>query len=511
MEYEELYNHYLELARFFRLEKRQLELIQNKNYDDLYLEILHQVNTGFEDSTLMGALLTRYLLANGHQDFLDYMSFIPSYCFAFSGIKEIRIGKDVKDIGENIFYGCPDLAKISVDPLNESFDSRDDCNAIISKDKNILQFGCKKTVIPSSVAMVEENAFGDSLPPLKKSNFGLYIGTKDNPYYMFYGLVDANERTFVMDDRCALMRDAAFKDAKELRLAQISTHVKAISYEAFKGCSSLKAVVLPPDLTSIDYNAFQDCTSLKEFTFPKGIEVISYDVLRNCYGLERVTVHSGLKEIKLGALSDCDNLKRIIYKGKIEDFFNIKGIEEWLFDIQVHQIEVETEEGLFTPKKMEEYREAKEAKAKEDIIYHDEYLGCSYKIPYNFVAVKDITKYDMPENYFRLFENKDKYDIVGLSLSKKGEACNENEYVKIVNDLIEELQKEKTKQKSFEHYYQGDRRIDVIKLDYGSMVFFIYLTLVKNIVIASSVVSYDDEEENEVILINLFNSIVVDE
>ena len=106
MEYEELYNHYLELARFFRLERKHLELMREKNYEQLYLEIFHENNNAFEDSTLRGALLTRYLLANGHEDFLEYMSFIPSYCFAFTNIKEVRIGKSVKELGENIFYGC---------------------------------------------------------------------------------------------------------------------------------------------------------------------------------------------------------------------------------------------------------------------------------------------------------------------------------------------------------------------------------------------------------------------
>ena len=358
---------------------------------------------------------------------------------------------------------------MAVDPLNENFDSRDDCNAIISKDKNILHFGCRNTVIPTSVFAVEEEAFGDSLPALRKYNFGLYVGNKDNPFYMFYGLEESEERTFVMDDRCELIRDGAFKDQKELSLVQVSSHVKAIPYEAFKGCVSLKAIVLPPDLTSIDYNAFQDCTSLKEFTFPKGIEVISYDVLRNCYGLERVTVHSGLKEIKLGALRDCDNLKKIIYKGKIEDFFNIKGIEEWLFDIQVNQIEVEADEGVFTPKKMEELRIAKEEKAKEDITYHDEYLGCSYKIPYNFIAPKDVAKYELPEEYFRVFIYDDGLDTVSLSLWKKGEACNEEEYIKVIEDFKKDLQKEKANKMTFEHYYQGERRIDVFSLNFKNI------------------------------------------
>lgn len=513
MEYEQIYNHYLELARFFRLEKKHLDLIKSKNFEQLYFEIFNETDNDFEASTLMGALLTRYLLANGHQDFIDYMSFIPSYCFAFTGIEEIRIGKGVKEMGENIFYGCPDLAKITVDPLNEAYDSRDNCNAIISKDRNILHFGCKATVIPSSVIAIEEDAFGNSLPPLNKSNCGLYVGVKDNPYYMFYGLTNSDERTFVMDERCQLMRDAAFKDAKELRLVQISTHVKAISYEAFKGCVSLKSVILPPDLTSIDYNAFEDCKSLTEFTFPEGIEVITYDVLKNCYGLEAVTIHSRVKEIKLGVISNCRSLKRIIYKGKIDDFYNIKGIEEWLFDMMVNQIELECEEGSFTSEQVEQYRKEKENEAKADIIYHDELLGCSYQIPYDFIEAEDKDKYEMPENYIRFFVKKSEPNILALTLWKKAEACNENEYIQIINDRIKELEKEKAKKK-FEHYYQGNRRIDVITMDYDSLSFVFYFTLVKNIVVGSSEIKFgiNPEEDNkkEEIIVNLFNSIQID-
>ena len=50
---------------------------------------------------------------------------------------------------------------IVVDKENPIFDSRENCNAVISKFNNVLYFACKNSFIPSTVERIIENAFAD--------------------------------------------------------------------------------------------------------------------------------------------------------------------------------------------------------------------------------------------------------------------------------------------------------------------------------------------------------------
>ena len=62
-------------------------------------------------------------------------------------------------IGDGAFGGCSGLTTITVDADNPIYDSRNNCNAIIETATKILLYGCKNTVIPSSVTSIGENAF----------------------------------------------------------------------------------------------------------------------------------------------------------------------------------------------------------------------------------------------------------------------------------------------------------------------------------------------------------------
>lgn len=103
--------------------------------------------------------------------------------YAFSNVyslKSIKLPKSLKTIGEGAFEGCNidtifipegveqiwdnpfkenNLKNIVVDKNNRYYDSRDNCNAIIQSQSNVLIAGCCSTVIPPSVVMIGESAF----------------------------------------------------------------------------------------------------------------------------------------------------------------------------------------------------------------------------------------------------------------------------------------------------------------------------------------------------------------
>ena len=76
-------------------------------------------------------------------------------------LTSIEIPSSVTRIGYGAFDGCSGLTSIKVEADNVSYDSRDNCNAIIEKETNTLIQGCKNTKIPSSVTSIGEAAFSD--------------------------------------------------------------------------------------------------------------------------------------------------------------------------------------------------------------------------------------------------------------------------------------------------------------------------------------------------------------
>ncbi len=76
-----------------------------------------------------------------------------------TGLEEVVIPKPVTSIGERAFGNLPSVRLMIVEEGNSVFDSRDNCNAIVRTEDDILLFGCQSTKIPVSVKGIESYAF----------------------------------------------------------------------------------------------------------------------------------------------------------------------------------------------------------------------------------------------------------------------------------------------------------------------------------------------------------------
>ncbi|MBR5086729.1 MAG: leucine-rich repeat protein [Muribaculaceae bacterium] len=104
--------------------------------------------SGLTSLTLPGSLFTI-----GNQAFRD--------C---SSLTSMTIPSSVLSIGEGIFTNCSSLASIAVESGNTSYDSRDNCNAIIKNQVydnrwGTLIAGCMNTIIPNTVRDISSGAF----------------------------------------------------------------------------------------------------------------------------------------------------------------------------------------------------------------------------------------------------------------------------------------------------------------------------------------------------------------
>ena len=87
------------------------------------------------------------------------VSEIREKAFQCCDLRSIHIPKSVVKICSEAFWGCNYLREIDVDTANPVYDSRENCNAVIETATNRLLFGCRNSIIPSSVVEIYDHAF----------------------------------------------------------------------------------------------------------------------------------------------------------------------------------------------------------------------------------------------------------------------------------------------------------------------------------------------------------------
>ncbi len=181
-------------------------------------------------------------------------SVITINCSAFYGcasIKKIFIPKSVESISLGIFGGCSNLSTISVDKDNQHYDSRQNCNAIIDSNSNILIAGCYTSCIPYGVKGIESCAF-----------------------------LDCDRLTeIIIPDSVICIENSAFSGCINLTKIDIPEGVNVIGNETFNDCSKLSSVSLPSSIDVIGGHAFSNCEKLKEIIIPVGTRKKFEDLL----------------------------------------------------------------------------------------------------------------------------------------------------------------------------------------------------------------------------------------
>lgn len=150
-------------------------------------------------------------------DLPDTLEKIDYYAFHYARLETIHIPKMVKDFG-GVPFTVARLKEITVDNNNATYDSRNNCNAVIKKSTNSLVMGCCNTIIPDDVVGIDGNSFT-----------GVTFNT-----------------------------NVTFPNA-----------LKSIGNNAFLSCTINNDIVLPQSITNIGSGAFQSC-KLKNFTITDG-------------------------------------------------------------------------------------------------------------------------------------------------------------------------------------------------------------------------------------------------
>ncbi len=157
--------------------------------------------------------------------------------FANNPLTSITIPKTVVEMETNPFFGCNQLQSIVVEEGNPTFDSRDNCNAIINTDMNWLWTSCKNTVIPTSVTGIGTSAFAYR-DDLNEYRVPKHIKTIADNAFSYSSLWNIS----IEDNNELYLYRMAFQSCNNLRTVKIGRGVKELTNDIFRGCTNLKSI-----------------------------------------------------------------------------------------------------------------------------------------------------------------------------------------------------------------------------------------------------------------------------
>ena len=176
---------------------------------------------------------------------------IGEEAFAQCSLSAINLPSSVEAIGHEAFRHCPSLATIIVDKDNKTFDSRNNCNAVIRTADNEMVLGCKNTTIPNTVTSLGVASF---------------MGCDDITTIAIPNSVTTIDRT-------------VFYELQGLTTLSFPNSVTNIKDEAIKKCSNLETVKIGSGLTTIGQENMERCENLKDlYIFARNIpEIEGFD------------------------------------------------------------------------------------------------------------------------------------------------------------------------------------------------------------------------------------------
>ena len=222
-----------------------------------------------------------------------------------SGLTSVSIGNSVTEIDEFAFQGCSGLTGIVVASGNPTYDSRNNCNAIIETTDNKLILGCMNTTIPNSVTTIGSFAFSgcSGLTSINIPNSVTSIGRFAFSSCGLTSIDIPNSVTSISSD--------AFWGCSGLTSINIPNSITEIGHGMFLGCIGLTSIDIPNSVTTIGDEAFSLCSSLTSIDIPNSVTTISEMAFQNCSGLTSITIPNSVTTLGGFAFSMCSGLKDV--------------------------------------------------------------------------------------------------------------------------------------------------------------------------------------------------------
>lgn len=200
---------------------------------------------------------------------------IANSAFRASKVKNIVVGNNVRSIGDEAFYNCPDLETI---------------------------------VIPESVTYIGSGAFSSCLS-LKEITFPENVVSVGANTFSYCRALEK----VVLGDSVTQIGEAAFVGCNSLKSIDLPESLLVIYNHAFSECSALESITFGSQLILLDERAFYRCGNLSEIKFAEKsslVQIASY-VFAECPKLTQVVLPEGLVSLGIGAFNACTELSDV--------------------------------------------------------------------------------------------------------------------------------------------------------------------------------------------------------
>lgn len=231
-----------------------------------------------------------------------------------TSLEELVIPANVSNVDEYIVAGCHNLKRIIVSPDNKTFDSRDNCNAIINTKEDCIVTGCENTVIPDNVKKIGPSAFsGSSLTRIFIPASIMQIAETAFTNCRFCTSIEVAPGNPVYDSRenCnAVIETSTGTLVKGCARTTFPSDVSRIGNYAFSAMVMPSYYVIPEGIVSIGHHAFSSC-NFRFLMLPESLKEIENSTFTFCMQLEEVEMNS--TDISIGAMAfnHCYSLRSV--------------------------------------------------------------------------------------------------------------------------------------------------------------------------------------------------------
>ena len=247
------------------------------------------------------------------------------------GLRTVRLGANITDIGNYAFYECDHLYEIRLPESvlrigNYAFYSCDSLLSInIPSKVNLIEADAfeycrnlESITIPASVDSIGDWAFnytglknviiedGDNI--LKLWGWGYYSVFSGSPLESIYlGRNYISEsrpfrdfltiKTAIVGNKVTALQADEFRNDYGLRTVRLGANIEDIGNYAFSECDTLYEIRLPESVLRIGEGAFYSCDSLFSINIPSKVNLIAANAFEYCHDLESITIPASVDSI----------------------------------------------------------------------------------------------------------------------------------------------------------------------------------------------------------------------
>lgn len=241
-------------------------------------------------------------------NFPSSLTSIGKMAFFSSGIREVKLGKNVKTIGSKAFSDTLKLKKFTVSKSNKYFSSQK--GVLYNKKKTkLIKYPVaskrKTFTVPKTVKTICTHSFY-WCKNLKKVKLNKNLRTIGN-YAFFY---NKNLESINLPEKLKTIGENAFSVCKKLKSITIPQSVTFIKYEAFDGCIGVKKLKINANKNlKVDTWAFR-CIGIEKLTMPK-LKYSGGALFQDCFELKEVVIPDNVTKIREFTFEGCGKLKTV--------------------------------------------------------------------------------------------------------------------------------------------------------------------------------------------------------